>query len=193
MTEEYSSQKDYIDKVKGIAETRQEEVETALKNAFRKHIEKREVEVIIFSDMTSNDLASAIYSYQLILKPLLACCSIAGRAIERDLGMKNLDTYSPHLDKENANIIAGYIKAFLPPYIELPAIVGIDRIWYIDKEIRKGKGRWEKLIVVALNKFGNNTFFKRKFEADREEFEIDTGAPPKGDIQIGIDIKRKFI
>jgi hypothetical protein len=176
--------------VKADADTRQEAVESALRNAFSHFIERREVEVVVFSGMSALDLATAILTQPLILKPLLACCNIAARAIERDLDIKNLDTYSPRLNEDHAKVIAGYIKPFLPPYLELPALSRVDRVSYIDKEIRKGKGRWERSILEALNRYGQASFRKRMFDAGGEQFELDAATPEEGDIQIGIDIKR---
>lgn len=153
-------------------------------------IEKREVEVIIFSSMTAFDLAKAIVMHPLILKPLLATCNIAARAIERDLSIKNVDTYSPKLSDDQAKVIAGYIKPFLPPYLEIPALSHIDRVAFVDKEIRKGKGRWEIKILEGLNRFSNLQFHKRMFVVEGEQFELDAASPKSGDIKIGIDIKR---
>ena len=102
-------------RVKEEADARRQAVETALKKAFSDFIEKREVEVVVFSGMTALDLAKAILAQPLVLKPLLAACNIAARAIERDLSIKNVDTYAPRLTQEHANVIAGYIKPFLPP------------------------------------------------------------------------------
>jgi len=190
MPDGYGSHQDYMSRVKADADLRQEAIETALREAFSGYIERREVEVVVFAGMSALDLAKAIQAQPPILKPLLACCNIAARAVERDLEIKNLDTYSPRLSQDHANVIAGYIKPFLPPYIELPALSQIDRVAYIDKEIRKGKGRWERLVVEALNRHGKRTFRKRMFLVGGEQFELDAATPAEGDIEIGIDIKR---
>jgi len=190
MPEGYGTHRDYMEWVKEGSKARQKAVEKALHQAFANFIEKREVEVIVFSSMSAHDLAEAIVAQPLILKPLLACCNIAARAIERDLSIKNLDTYSTRLNKDDAKVIAGYIKPFLPPYLEIPALSQVDLIAYIDKEIRKGKGRWEKRILKMLNQFGETNFKKRLFEIGGEQFELDAAAPEKADIQIGIDVKR---
>jgi hypothetical protein len=186
----YGTHKDYMDWVKEGAEARQKEIENALREAFIDFIERREVEVVVFSSMSPLELARAIVAQPLILKPLLACCNIAARAIERDLDIKNLDTYTPRLNEDHAKVIAGYIKPFLPPYLELPALSQVDRVAYIDKEIRKGKGRWERLILEALNRHGQTRFRKRMFEVRGEQFELDAATPADGGIQIGIDVKR---
>ncbi len=140
--------------------------------------------------MKAEDLAQAMLAYPLILKPILASCNIAARAIERDLGIKNLDTYTPHLTEDQVKIIAGYVKPFLPAYMELPTLGRIDQILYVDKEIRKGKGRWERQILEALNRHSQQVFRKRRFAVEGQEFELDAASPEKGDIEIGLDIKR---
>lgn len=190
MPKGYGSHRDYMEEVKVDADARQDSVEAALREAFSEFIEKREVEVVVFSSMSAHDLANAIVTRPKILKPLLACCNIAARAIERDLNLKNLDTYSPRLSRDDAKIVAGYIKPFLPPYLELPTLSRIDRIFYIDKEVRKNKGRWERSILASLNKHGDTEFRKRIFEVGGEQFELDAATPVKGDIRVGIDVKR---
>jgi hypothetical protein len=154
--------------VKEKADSRQEVVEKALREAFYNYTEKREVEVIVFSSITALDLAKAIITHPLILKPLLAASNIAARAIERDLSIKNVDTYGPRLSADQAKVIAGYIKPFLPPYLAIPALTQIDRVAFIDKEIRKGKGQWEKKVVESLNRFGDSQFHKRMFVTEGE-------------------------
>jgi len=190
MPDGYGSHADYISWVKDDAGLRQKTIENELSKAFSKFIEKREVKVIVFSNMTALDLAKAIITYPIILKPLLSICNIAARAIERDLSIKNLDTYSPTLSEDEANIIAGYIRPFLPSVVEIPALSQIDRISFIDKEIRKKKGRWEKKVIESLNQFGTLTFQKRMFDFKSERFELDAASPKSGDINVGIDIKR---
>jgi len=186
----YGSHRDYMDWVKREADARQKAVEAALREAFSRFIERREVEVVVFLSMSAFDLARAILAQPLILKALLACCNIGARAIERDLNIKNLDTYSPRLSEDHAKVIAGYIKPFLPPYIEIPAFSRLDRVFYIDKEVRRGKGRWERRIVEMLNRHGQTCFRKRMFEAGGEQFELDAASPEEGNIQVAIDVKR---
>jgi len=190
LSDRYGSHADYIGWVKKDAQARIKTVETALREAFSRFIEKRQVEVVVFSGMSAFDLAEAIIRYPLILKSLLAICNIAGRAIERDLSIKNVDTYNPRLGEDQARIIAGYIKPFLPDYVEIPSLTQIDKIAFIDKEIRKSKGRWEKLVVESLNKYGKTSYKKRKFKVGEDEFELDAATPEAGEINAGIDIKR---
>jgi len=189
MPDGYANQQDYISRVKAAADAREEAIEQALREAFSGYIERREVEVIVFAGMSALDLARAILASPMILKPLLACCNIAGRAIERDLEI-SIDTYTPRLSQDQANAIAGYMKSFLPPYLELPALTHLDRVSYIDKEIRKGKGGWEKKVLKALNRHGRTTFVKRKFRVGKDDFELDAAAPQQGSVELGIDVKR---
>lgn len=186
----YGSHKEYSDWVNKEADERQKEVESALRKSFVSFIEKREVEVIIFSDINVNQLANAIISNKLVLKPLLAVVNIAGRTIERDIGLKSLDTYNPKITDDEAKMLAGYIKPFLPNYLEIPVLSRLDRIEFIDKEIRKIKGRWEKKILENLNRISKNQFKKRQFTVLEDRFELDAASPLDGDIEVGIDIKR---
>ncbi len=190
MSDGYSTQIDYINWVKSDADDRQSKIGDALKKAFSEFIEERPVEVIVFSNMTAIDLSDAIIKAPEILKPLLAICNVAARAIERDLSIKNIDTYKPRLTNDEAKVISGYIKPFLPSFLELPTLIQTDRMAFIDKEIRKAKGRWEKKIIESLNKFSEGTFQKRMFTYNEERFEIDAAHPVSGDIKIGVDIKR---
>lgn len=190
MSEGYGSHHDYMTRVKVDAETRQASVETALRKAFNRFIETRKTEVIVFASMSALELAEAIVAQPLILKPLLICCNLAGRAIERDLQINNLNTYAPRFSGDYAKVIAGYIKPFLPPFVELPAMSLIDRLSYVDKEVRKGKGRWERLILEEINRYAEIKFRKRKFEAGGQKFELDLAAPIAGIIRVGIDVKR---
>lgn len=190
MPQGYGRHADYMRWAKNNADSRQEAIDDALRKAFFNFVEKRQVEVIIFSSMTAFALAKAIINYPLILKPLLAASNIAARAIERDLSIKNVDTYRPRLSADQAKVVAGYIKPFLPSSLEIPALSQIDRVAFIDKEIRMEKGRWEKRIVEGLNRFGSLQFHKRSFIVEGEQFELDAANPKSGGIRLGIDIKR---
>jgi hypothetical protein len=190
MPDGYSTQSNYMSWVAKDATRRNAEVEKALRQAFSAHIELRQVEVIVFGNVSALELARAIREHPLVLKPLIAVCNIAGRAIERDLQIKNLDTYSPKLNETMAAAIAGYIKPFLPPSLEIPVLSGVDRVSFIDKEVRKTKGRWELAVLGALNRFAKVTFKKRKFQSEGEWFELDAATPEKGPIKVGIDVKR---
>jgi hypothetical protein len=86
--------------------------------------------------------------------------------------------------------VAGYIKPFLPAYLEIPALTFLDRAGYIDKEIRKGKGRWEQQVTTTLTSFGKAPFKKRKFIVSGEPYELDAASPIDGPILVGVDVKR---
>jgi len=190
MIDGYGTHSDYMSWVSEEAQERQTRIEKELRQAFASFIETRPVEVIVFANISALDLADAIINYPSILKVLLAICNIAARAIERDLQIKNVDTYNPKITKQQSTAIAGYIKPFLPAYLEIPAMVNLDRVAFIDKEIRKAKGRWELKIRDSLNSFANVRFRKRKFMVGGEEFELDAATPEEGPIQAGVDIKR---
>lgn len=190
MPKGYGSQADFMDGVVPEATERSKRIEAAIRNAFRSVIRTEQVEVISFCDMSALELAHAIESYPIILKPLLAACNIAGRSIERDLQIKNVDTYSDKIEADHAKVIAGYIMPFLPPTLPLPALVHIDRVAFIDKEIRKKKGQWEKKIVDSLCKISGKPFHKCKFYVGGQAFEIDAAYCIKDNIKLGVDIKR---
>lgn len=190
MTKDYGSHTDFMTWVQADAQERQQLVEQSLHEAFSTFIEIREVAVIVFANVSAADLARALIKHPLILKSLVATCNIAARAIERDLAIKNVATYAPRLTSEQAHIIAGYIKPFLPSYIEIPALSTLDRVSFIDKEIRKRKGRWEGKITTSVNKYSGLHFKKRTFVVEGDLFEIDIAYPATGEIDIGIDVKR---
>jgi hypothetical protein len=190
--EVYSTHQDYIGAVKPEADTRQEAIENALRAAFEGFIESREVDVILFGNMSAEVLAKAMEAHPEVVKTILAASNIAARAIERDLGIKNFGTYEPRFKAGQAAIIAGYVKPHLPPYLAIPALSLLDRWAFIDKEVRKSKGRWEKLICSAANSHdpGGN-YRKCKFDVEEESFELDAACKDsQGRILIGIDVKR---
>lgn len=188
---QYATQADYAGWVKKTAQDRVARVTASLREAFKDFIRKREVDIIVFSEITVKQLAKKIVKYPHILKPLLIATNIAARAIERDLGIKNLDTYDTHLTQENAFAIAGYMKPFLPDSIPLPTLTEIDRIMFEDKEIRKIKGQWEKMVVKNLNLYSKVVFQKSKFQHSRQLFELDAAAKDiSGKIIQAVDIKR---
>lgn len=187
---EYSSQADYVAKVTAAAESRSKEVAKALRAAFAGRIRQEELEVIDFQATSALELGQAIAEHPIILKPLLAVCNVAGRAIERDLDLRNVDTYGLRLSRDQAHAIAGYIKPFLPPSLPLPALSHMDRVLFIDKEVRASKGQWEKLITEALIRFSGLPFKKTKFKVRRQEFELDSAFIKGKTIAYAVDVKR---
>jgi len=190
MPDGYDTHADYMDWVREDALAREKGICESLRAAFSHFIETREVEVINFSAMTAFDLARAIEEHPAILKPIMACCNVAGRAVERDLEIRNLNTYEPRLSGERAAAIAGYLKPFLPQELAIPALGELDRHFFVDKQIRMLKGQWEKRILKALNQQSEHEFKKRKFESENELFELDAACPTDGPIQVAVDIKR---
>lgn len=190
MPEGYDTHADYTGWVQEGSKARSASVRQTLLEAFARFIEVRQVEVINFSAMTVMDLAAAVKAQPSILKPLMACCNVAGRAVERDLDIRGLDTYTPRLSDEHAAAIAGYLKPFLPQELAVPALSELDRFFFVDKEIRARKGRWEQTILEVLNAQSRLTFKKRRFEVAEESFELDAAAPATGPIEIGVDVKR---
>jgi len=190
MPDGYDTHADYMQWVKEDAAVRQEEVLQALRSAFTHFMEVHEVEVINFSSMTALDLAEAIQNHPKVLKPILSCCNIAARAIERDLEIRNIDTYEPRLNPEKAAVIAGYIKPFLPRELAIPALCELDRHFFVDKQIRMLKGQWEKTILAGLNRQASIRFKKRHFKCKGESFELDAASPESGPIRIAVDVKR---
>lgn len=190
MPDGYSTHADYMEWVRKDTQVRHVELRVALRAAFSNFIERREVEVISFSTMTVLDLAKAIEDHPKILKPVMACCNVAGRAIERDLEIRNLNTYDPRIDSLKAAAIAGYLKPFLPQELALPALQELDRHFFVDKQMRMLKGQWERSILAALNNQAAVPFKKRKFECEGQKFELDAASPLEGPIEIGVDVKR---
>jgi len=151
--------------------------------------------LINFQDINATELGRILAKYPILAKPLMILCNVAERAIERDLGLKGLNSYNPRFQRDSAKAVAGYLKPFLPDRIELDSFCAIDRLMFLDKEIRKGKGRWEKLVHSALIEASEREglpgrFKKRKFESDAEQFELDVAYPAAGLIEIGVDVKR---
>ena len=179
-----------MDGVRASAQRRAALVAEALKQSFVKVITLENTEILHFSEVTAQELAQAILRRPTILKPLLLVCNIAARAVERDLHLKNLDTYRPRLNEDHANLLAGYLKSFLPSAVALAALCELDRTAFLDKEIRKRKGQWEHGVLSALSEVSGREFRKRKFTVARQTFELDGAYPRRGPVELGIDIKR---
>lgn len=162
-----------------------------LLKAFEGHVSPVEDKQIIFSNLSSEELTRILQAYPELLKPLLIASCVGGhRAIERDLGIKNLNTYSPRLSESNCSKIAEYLLSLLPGKITASAIVEMDRVEYVDKEVRASKGRWEDRVLKQLSDIYGLEFHKRRFISGTNKFEIDAAYPAKGNIKIGVDIKR---
>ncbi len=150
MSDGYARHADYMARVADAADARAKAIGAALREALKIGVRRGQCDFIEFSEISTEDLASAIQSRPDVLKPLLVICNVAGRAIARDLGLK-VDTYRPRLSAKEAKVIAGYIHPFLPRSVPIEAIVLTDKTEFIDKEIRKSKGAWERQVCAALN------------------------------------------
>lgn len=186
---DYSSHREQVAQVHDV-KSRQVTVENALLSAFEGFISTKEVPFINFGNMTAEELAKAFSSYPIVVKSILAAVNVAGRAIKRDLDI-SIDTYGDKLTDEKAAILAGYIKPMLPNELAIPAICELDRWFYVDKEIRKFKGSWEKAILKTFKANALTDDFKKiKFECDGENYELDAAYPSVAPYKIGIDVKR---
>jgi hypothetical protein len=82
MTDGYGSHKNYMALVDEEARARETVFERALPR------------------MSTFVLADAIVKQPAILKPIIAAYNIGARAIERDLGIRNMDTYNPRVIRD---------------------------------------------------------------------------------------------
>lgn len=174
-----------------VAEARASDVGESLRHAFQHHITTKPTEFIQFERLPAEELARALLDYPLVLKPLLVAANVAARAIERDLGVKGIDTYKPRLTEAQALSISGYLAAFLPPTVAVPALVALDRTMFVDKEIRRIKGAWESEVVKAINALATIQFKKARFRHADQGYELDAAARAGGsEITHAVDVKR---
>ncbi|MEK3827169.1 hypothetical protein [Paenibacillus sp. FSL K6-1558] len=185
---DYSSHREQVAQVAGVIE-RQGEIEVTLIKAFEANLIYKEVPFINFGNITAQELAEVFINFPILVKPLITVVNVAGRAIVRDLGI-NVDTYKGRLTVSSASILAGYIMPMLPNELAIPAICELDRWFFVDKEIRKNKGNWEKTVLDAINSNSKVGFIKRKFTYEEKEYELDAATPISGAISVGIDVKR---
>lgn len=130
LSSEYSSHRDQFESA-SPSSTRVKRLEEELNQAFEKFIKFKEVAFICFGDLNAEELAQALCRHPLIVKPILTCVNVAGRAIKRDLGI-NVDTYGDSLSLEQASLLAGFIKPILPDQIAIPALMELDR-FFLDR------------------------------------------------------------
>ncbi len=190
MSQKYDSHSDYMEWVEEDAQSRKERVNAELIEAFSEFLGKESTPIIRFDNMNVRDLSAAIQSNPVILKALMASCNVAGRAIERDVGVRGMNTYEPRLKPQQAMAVAKYVKCFLPDKLQICALVELDRHFFVDKTIRAMKGRWEKQILSCLNAITDVPFAKRKFSVGHDDYELDAAAPATGDVEFGVDVKR---
>ncbi|WP_419857812.1 hypothetical protein [Candidatus Palauibacter irciniicola] len=171
-------------------EARVRDLEEALLFEFGDHVEYRQTPVILFDAVSAEDLGEALVRRPVMLKALLACANVAQRAVQRDLGI-TVDTYAERISRDRAFTLSGYLKPLLPKELAVPALLMLDHFWWVDKEMRAAKGRWERRVRAALNRhLREGSFVKRKFEHPGGTFELDAAYPKRGDVEVGVDVKR---
>ena len=141
-SEQYSTHREQLNNASPPS-NRIEELQIALENAFVNCLETRQVQYILFDELSAEELANAFVNYPILIKSALACINVASRVIARDLQI-NIDTYTKKISLTKAATLAGYIKPMLPKEIAIPALLELDRFFWTDKELRANKGRWEK-------------------------------------------------
>lgn len=185
---EYSSHKQQLERA-SPSPVRAKELELAFTQAFKEHVYLKEVGVVRFSDLNVTELAHALHSYPILVKHITACVNVAQRAIKRDLKI-DIDTYGDSLALGKAHALAGYLMPLLPKEMEIPALVELDRYFWVDKEMRAQKGSWEKRVEIALSSKSKRVFRKIKFDYEDEEFEIDAAYLENSVLLAGFDAKR---
>ncbi|MEQ8769231.1 MAG: hypothetical protein RIB60_01845 [Phycisphaerales bacterium] len=190
MPDGYDTHAEYMSWAAPEAAHRRLSIGSAFEEAFANWASEQPRKVIHFGQLSASELAGAILSQPSILKGLTASCNVAARAIERDLSIKNVDTYQPKLSEAEALQLAEYLMQFLPKELSIDALLELDRHFFVDKTIRMTKGQWEKLIAQSLSDITGHAFRKRLFTLHGEKFELDAATPEKGDIAVGIDVKR---
>lgn len=178
---------EYLQDVQAGREERCARIAALVRSTMPKRLERREREVVVLAGMSAPELAAALVAAPELLKPFLAACNMGGRALRKDLGIE-LDTYRPKLDQEIATRVAEFLLPALPPEITLDALLALDLYQFVDSEIRKAKGSWEKQILRRLVARGVDAK-KRRFEVGGEAFELDIAVPSKGPIVFGVDVK----
>ena len=168
---------------------RADNLDEALKAGFDSYIIQKEAAFITFDKVGVDALANAFVKYPVIVKSILACVNVAGRAIKRDLGL-TIDTYGKTISEEKAYELAKYLKPLLTEPVAIPSLVLLDHHYWIDKEMRAGKGRWELKILQLLNDESSVSFKKRKFQHSNSMYELDAAYPTEGSIEVGVDVKR---
>jgi hypothetical protein len=136
----YSNHQEQLDQAQPPS-GRLDNLEEALRNAFSPYIVDRTVPFIQFDQISAEELGQAFVNYPIIVKSVLACVNVAGRALARDLNLE-VDTYADRIGTDKAFTVAGYVKPMLPKEIALPALTELDRWFWVDKRIRATKGSW---------------------------------------------------
>jgi len=188
--EGYNSEIDYFQIVSPSAERRANEIETEIAMAFQDWIKIYESRLIDISGITPDQLGEILFNHPKLLKPLSVLGVVAGRAFEKDLGIKNINTYEPNLDKQESVKIAGYLLNQIPREFLLESLRELDRNQFIDKEKRKFKGSWENQIREMLVNLSGLDFSKCKITVSGEEYEIDAAYFEGKYLKYAIDVKK---
>ncbi len=106
---------DYVRRAGPEADQRSEQVRNVARVAFRDDLREEKRLVILFSEINATQLGQILAKFPILAKPLMILCNVAERALERDLGLKNMNSYAPRFTGDTAKVIAGYLKPFLPP------------------------------------------------------------------------------
>lgn len=185
----YGTEVEYSRRVSREVAKRKEVVRSLLREAFRVYMTTREESVIDFARIDASKLAQIMHEFPGVLKPLLSFGGIGSRAIQRDLKMADLDTYSPRITLDESRKIAELLVSLLSGPVLVETLVEMDRAEFADKEKRRMKGAWEKLVREAFTHESGEVFVKRRF-GKRPQFEIDLAYPEVGPIEIAVDVKR---
>jgi hypothetical protein len=191
---ENASHADRLSLVMDDVEARRREFRQSLQEAFKDFIEVRETQWILFENISADELSRVFQEHPVVVKAVTALCNIASRAIRRDLGFE-VDTYNPRLTKAKADQLAGYVKPFLPSALALPTLEAVDDWWFIDKEMRASRGRFEKIITAELSRRTGLEFKKYHFPVIADDgttiaYELDAAYPASGEpVEVGIDVK----
>ena len=178
---------EYLQDVQPGREERCARIAALVRSTMPTRLERRQREVVVLAGMSAPELAAALVAAPELLKPFLAACNMGGRALRKDLGIE-LDPYRPKLDEQIAARVAEFLLPALPEEITLDALLALDLYQFVDSEIRKAKGSWEKQILSRLVARGLDAK-KRRFEVSGEAFELDIAVPSKGPIVFGVDVK----
>jgi hypothetical protein len=186
----YTTEIDYYRSVAPLAEERSREIEAELSIAFKGYFTSDESKLIDISSLTPEMFAEILIRHPKLLKPFSVLAVVAMRAFEKDLGIRNVNTYKPHLSEQQALKISKYLLEQIPKRFCLDTIRELDRNQFIDKEKRKLKGSWENGIIETLVEKTGLKFTKTRIIVVGEEYEIDAAYFEGLNLKYAIDIKK---
>jgi hypothetical protein len=106
----YATHRDYLKRAGPAAAARARIIREKAREAFKDFIREERCLVTHFADINAAQLGRILANYPELAKPLMILCNVAERAIERDLGLKGLNSYSPRFRRDSAKALAGYLK-----------------------------------------------------------------------------------